>query len=61
MHLQRTLLAHRQATLGVGPHLVEGGFVWAAHLLAVGAGFGAGVDIRCTWGKILPLTPALSP
>src|SRR6185436_2900819 len=33
-----------QAALGVGAHLVEGGLVRAADLLAVCAGLGSGVD-----------------
>ena len=40
------LVADGQAAFGVGAHFVEGGFVRAADLLAVGAGFGAGVDVR---------------
>src|SRR5262245_53017391 len=50
-----------QAALGVRAHLIEGGFVRSADLLAVGAGFDAGIDLGTARGQFLPLTPTLSP
>ena len=42
----KRLAGDGEAALGVGAHLVQGGLVRAADLLAVGAGLGAGVDLR---------------
>src|SRR5215831_9962004 len=42
---RKGLAGDGQAPLGVGAHLVEGGLMRPAHLFAVGAGLGAGVDV----------------